>query len=399
MSLSDPNPSPEREPHRAGASPKRPQLLVSELDPIAVQIPLENFDRLMDILHLGGVSPNSKASEYLWKMLLNEKVASIHDFQGHLGALGLSLELDIVTKHEIECRSNIHPLLGGMEDRVSVTLSTRHRKGNEIGALTNWSEGAAALEGLYIELIATPLADSPGLAHISWDEDSLTEGCAAERWNLLRGFYQYFTNTDLPNTVSLLSGQHATFHYLSVDLDPMTVRVRRLKEYAQDGHSSHGSDQHQLNSHHEVEFALYRPPAKVLAEMLRLTGALHVQSPWATPSSRREVVDHLLEGLHSLNKLDMDVLKMCADAHPCVIFSREEISEGDCFPPTLTSKITMIDYTCRGGEFRLELTANRDDSGFKARCRWHNGHSRFAEVPWDNVRELASPYLIEAHDE
>ena len=399
MSLSDPNPSPEREPHRAGASPKRPQLLVSELDPIAVQIPLENFDRLMDILHLGGVSPSNEASVYLWKMLLNEKVMSIHDFQGHLGALGLSLELDIVTKHEIECRSNIHPLLGGMEDRVSVILSTRHREGSEIGALTNWSEGAAALEGLYIELIATPLADSPGLAHISWDEDSLTEGCAAERWNLLRGFYQYFTNTDLPNTVSLLSGQHATFHYLSVDLDPMTVRVRRLKEYAQDGHSSHGSDQHQLNSHHEVEFALYQPPAKVLAEMLRLTGALHVQGPWATPSSRREVVDHLLEGLHSLKKLDMDVLKMCADAHPCVIFSREEISEGDCFPPTLTSKITMIDYTCRGGEFRLELTANRDDSGFKARCRWHNGHSRFAEVPWDNVRELASPYLIEAHDE
>jgi hypothetical protein len=399
MSLSDPNPSPERDPHHAGASPKRPRLLVSELDPIAIQIPLENFDRLMDILHLGGVSPSNEASVYLWKMLLNEKVASIHDFQGHLGALGLSLELDIVTKHEIEFRSNIHPLLGGMEDRVSVTLSTRHREGSEIGALTNWSEGAAALEGLYIELIATPLADSPGLAHISWDEDSLTEGCAAERWDLLRGFYQYFTSADLPDTVSLLSGQHATFHYLSVDLDPMTVRVRRLKEYAQNGHSSHSSDQHQLNSHHEVEFALYRPPARVLAEMLRLTGALHVQGPWATPSSRREVVDHLLEGLHSLNKLDMDVLKMCADAHPCVIFSREENSEGDCFPPTLTSKITMIDYTCRGGEFRLELTANRDDSGFKARCRWHNGHPRFAEVPWDNVRELASPYLIEAHDE
>ena len=148
MSLSDPNPSPEREPHHAGASPKRPQLLVSELDPIAVHIPLENFDRLMDILHLGGVAPTSKASEYLWKMLLNEKVTSIHDFQGHLGALGLSLELDIVTKHEIECRSNIHPLLGGMEDRVSVTLSTRHREGSEIGALTNWSEGAGALEGL-----------------------------------------------------------------------------------------------------------------------------------------------------------------------------------------------------------------------------------------------------------
>lgn len=398
MSLSDPNPFPERDPHYAGASPKRPQLLVSELDPIAVQIPLENFDRLMDILHLGGVSPNSKASVYLWKTLLNDKVASIHDFHDHLGALGLSLELDIATKHEIECRSNIHPELGSMEDRVSVTLSTRHREGSEIGALTNWSEGAAALEGLYIELIATPLADSPGLAHISWDEESLMEGYAAERWDLLRGFYQYFTNTDLPHAVSLLSGQPATFHYLSVDLDPMTVRVRRLKEHAQDGHSSHGGEQHHANTLNEVELTLYQPPAKVLAEMLTVTGALHIQGPWATPSSRREVVDHLFERLHSRNKLDMDALKMCADAHPCVIFSREEISEGDSFPPTFVSKITMIDYTCRGGEFRLELTANREDPGFSARCRWHNGHPRFAEVPWDTVRGLANPYLIEAHN-
>jgi hypothetical protein len=372
---------------------------VSELDPIAVQIPLENFDRLVDILHLGGVSPNSKASVYLWKTLLNDKVASIHDFHDHLGALGLSLELDIATKHEIECRSNIHPELGSVEDRVSVTLSTRHREGSEIGALTNWSEGAAALEGLYIKLIATPLADSPGLAHISWDEESLMEGYAAERWDLLRGFYQYFTNTDLPTSVSLISGQPATFHYLSVDLDPMTVRVRRLKEHAQDGHSSHGSEQQHANTLNEVELTLYQPPAKVLAEILTLTEVLDIHGPWAPPSFRREVVDHLFERLHSRNKLDMDALKMCADAHPCVIFSREEISMGDSFPPTFTSKITMIDYTCRGGEFRLELVANGDDAGFQARCHWSQGHPRFAKIPWDTVRGIASPYLIEAHNE
>ena len=398
MSLSDPNPSPDRDPQQAGASPTRPQLLVSELDPIGVEIPLENFDRLMDVLHLCGVSPNHSPSEYLWKTLLHEKVASIHDFHHHLGALGLSLELDITTKHEVECRSNMHPVLGGIEDRISVTLTTRHREGSDIGALTNVSEGAAALDGLSIELIATPLADAPALAHISWDEDSLAESCAADRWDLLRGFYDYFTTAPLPNALSLTSGQQEIFHFLSIDLDPMTVRVRRLKGQEQDTHSSPGSSKRQESACQEVEFALYQPPASVLAEILTLTGTLHVHGPWVTASSRREVVDHLLEGLHSLKKLDIDVLKMCADASPCVIFSREEISEGDSFPPTMTSKITMIDYTCRGGEFRLELMANRDDSGFKARCRWHNGHPRFAEVPWDTVRGLARPYLSAAYN-
>ena len=393
MSLGDPNPSPERDPKHSGASPKRPQLLVRELDPIGVELSLDNLDRLTDVLHLCGLTPNEDTIEYVWKTLLRNELATIDDMLEHLGPLGVSLELDLVTKHEIECRNDLDEE-GGYEDRTCVTISTRHREGSDLGALSNLSEGYPGLEGLMLELQATPLAEAPAVAHIYWDQDAQTS--AGERWDLLRGFYQHFRNSELPQYVSLTPGQQENFHYLSVDLDPMTVRVQRLAHYEGNSSGSYKRPPHSESKSTMVELRLAQPPLDVLERIVSMTRALQVEGPWATETSTREILDHLRARLHSPRKLDIDTLKACASARPCMILCGENSCSGDAYPPEITSRVSMTDYTCAGGEFRLEFRSRADDYGADVICRWYRGHSRFDEIPWDAVRQLARPYLSES---
>lgn len=400
MSLGDPNPSPERDPKNAGASPRRPQLIVRELDPIAVEVPLDNRDRLTDLLHLCGVTPNEDTTVYIWKTVLRNKLATIEDIHEHLGALGVSLELDVKTRHELECRSDLEPKEGGYQERVSVTLSTRHREGSELGSLLNLSEGHPALEGLFLELQAEEGSDSPPRAHIFWDVDGLVETTPYERWELLRGFYNYFTSTDLPECVPLSSGQQENFHYLLIDLAPMTVRVQRISSHGEHVTSSPGQSRAQSSSDNVFELRLEQPHLSILERIIATTGALEFEGPWATATSRREIIQHLLKRLHTHTKLDIDTLKMCAGAHPCVIFSCETSCDGEVFPPEITSRVTVTDYTCRAGEFHLEFRVKNDQSKIEVLCRWHNDHPRFSQIPWDRVQRLAQPYLrLESSEE
>lgn len=397
MSLGDPNPSPERDPKYSGGSPKRPQLLVRELDPIGVELSVESLDRLTDVLHLCGLTPNEDTIQYIWKTLLRNELATIEDILEHQGPLGLSLELDLVTKHEIECRTDLDPDAAGYEDRSCVIISTRHREGSELGALLNLSEGCPGLEGLMLELQATPLAETPAVAHIYWDQDAETS--SGERWDLLRGFYRHFRNGELPHSVSLTPGQQESFHYLSVDLDPMTVRVQRLAHYQENSGGSYKSHTRNESKATMVELRLAQPPLHVLARIVSMTRAIQVEGPWSTETTTQEILDHLRSRLHLPQKLDIDALKACASARPCMIFSRENSCDGDVYPPEVTSQVSMIDYTCAGGEFRLEFRSRSEDYGADVICRWYRGHSRFDEIPWDGVRQLARPYMIESLDD
>lgn len=399
MSLGDPNPSPERDPKHSGASPKRTQLLVRELDPIAIQIPIENLDRLADVLYLCGLTPSNDTVEYLWTTLLLNEIPKIEEIHEREGALGLSLELDLETKHELECRHNLNVDEGNYEERVSVTLSTRQQERNELGALLNLNEGCPALDGLFLELNATPFSEQPVVAHINWDPQSLVETSANERWGLLRGFYHYLKNHEIPESVPLTPDPQGAFHKLSIDLDPMTVRVQRLAQDLGDSLSfprpPRNYDIHLGN----VELRMESPPLEVVELIISMTGALQLEGPWATDNSRREVLDHLLDRLYSLEKLDIDALKVCAGALPCIIFSREDVCNGDIFPPQVFSRVTMTDYTCVGGEFRLEFCANSQNQEVEVACRWYNEHPRFSEISWNRVKEIADPYLLDSSED
>jgi hypothetical protein len=144
-----------------------------------------------------------------------------------------------------------------------------------------------------------------------------------------------------------------------------------------------------------VELRLAQPPLHVLEKIVSLTKALQIEGPWATETSTRDILDHLRARLYSTRKLDIDALKACASARPCMIFSRENSCLGDVFPPEVTYQVSMTDYTCVGGEFRLEFRSRTEDYGADVICRWNKGNSRFDEIPWDTVRQLARPYLTE----
>ena len=399
MSLGDPNPSPERDPKHSGASPKRPQFLIRELDPIGVEMHIENLDRLTDVLHLCGLTPSGDAIEYIWRCLLRNQLTTVEEFHERQGPLGVSLELDLSSKHELECRRDLNPDEGGYDERVLVTISTRHREGSELGALLNLSEGCPGLDGLFLELQSTPIGESAALARIYWDKQGLAETTAGERWDLLRGFYHHFKHSELPNVVSLTSGQQETFHYLSVDLDPMTVRVERLPQNSEHPKSLHSSSDLHDSPPNTVEFRMEKVPLPLLEKILSMTGALQLEGPWVTETSRREILNHLLDRLRSLAKFDIDTLKMCAAARPCIIFSREDTCDGEIFPPQISSRVTMTDYTCAAGEFRLEFLARPGGNGLEVLCRWDKGHSKLNSFPWDTIERLARPYVIESPEE
>lgn len=397
MSLGDPSPSPERDPQRWNNGPARPRLELRALDPIAIQIDLENFDRFGDVLDLCGLIPTEPASEYLWKTLLKNQIPSVDTFNDEQGALGLNSELAISTKHELECHGHKVPELRGYEDRVSITLSTRHRDGSELTALRNLSEESPGLYGLQLEIFATPLGDTPAVAHISWDVEAMAQGTPEERRELIRGFYNHFNNREIPDTVTLAPGQAEKFHYLSVELDPMVVKVQRLHpERPKEGQNSSTTEEIRSQAN-PLSLRLIDPPLDILQEILACGGALHIQGDWVDAHSTRTVLAHLEQTLRSMSKLDIDVLKMCESALPCISFSREEFSDGAHFPPRISSKVTMIDYTSRSGDLRVQITSRRDSSQTEVFLTWGNSPNRLDEKAWNHIQRISKPFVAHSN--
>ena len=396
MSLGDPSPSPERDPQKSGATPRKPHLEVRTLDPIATELNIENIDRLTDVLNLCGLTPSDASIEYLWKTLLKGTIPDLYTFNEHQGALGLNLELDSSTKHELEWRGDIMPERCECDDHISVTLSTRHREGSQLSVLQNLSEGSPALEGLFVEIIATPLSDVPAIARIFWDEETLARGTAGERWELLRGFHYHFKGVELPDSLPLAPGQQQKFHYLTVELDPMLIKVQRRAAEKPDGTPQKAERPLVKQTSRPFELLLRNPPLSVLEELITASGALQLDGPWVDTTSQSKILAHLRERVTSLGKLDIDELMMCAFARPCLIFSREENCNGASYPPQLSSKVTMTDYTCRGGELRLEFRAEEGHRAVDVRCLWDNSNSNHAETNWLRIKEIAQPYLIDS---
>ena len=393
MSLGDPSPSPERDPQHSKHGPPRPKLEVRTLDPLAIRIDLEHFDRFVDILDLCGITPSDSASQYLWKSLLQNQIPSADAFNDAQGALGLNTELVMSSKHELECRGNKVPELCEYDDKVSVTLSSRHREGSELASLRNLSAESPGLHGLQVEIIATPIGDSPAVAHIFWHEEGLSEVTPDERRELLRGFYYHFNNRDLPETVSLTSGQAEKFHYLSVELDPMVVKVQRLHQGSPTGDQNLVAKQKSHYQPNPLNLRLINPPLDILAEILSCGGALHIQGDWVDGTMTQTVLSHLSETLDTMSKLDIDVLKMCENALPCISFTREEVSDGAHFPPRISSKISMMDYTSRSGDLFMEIVSVRDSHQIEVFLKWDNSPNKLTEKAWEHIHRIAKPFL------
>ena len=396
MSLGDPDPSPERDPKQSGLTPKKPCLEVRTLDPIATELQVENIDRLTDILHLCGLAPNDASIQYLWKTLINDQIPNLETLNDHQGALGLSLELQCATKHELEWRGDALPERCTCDEYISITLSTRHREGSELNRLENLSEGNPALDGLVVEIVATPLGDAPALARIFWNEESLARGSAGERWELIRGFYYHFRGIEIPDSLPLAPGQQQKFHYLTVELEPMLIKVQRRSSETSDGTPQREAGAATPHLTRPFELVLRNPPLSLLQTLVTASGALQLQGPWFDETSHHKILTHLRDCAISLRKLDLDELMMCTFANPCVVFSREEICEGEDFPPHLSSKVTMTDYTCRGGALQMEFRTTQDQEEVDVHCVWENSTPRHTETNWKHISELAEPYIFES---
>ena len=396
MSPLDPGPSPERDPQHSEHRPRRPDLVLRELDPLGAQIQIDNLDRLTDVLHLCGITSSDPSIEYLWSSLLTNKLPSLETFREAQGPLGVSLELDLTTKHEVEWRGHAIPERTEFDDRLSVILSTRHRDGSDLSALTNLSEGSPALEGLFVEILATPLGDFPAVANIYWEEQTLSQGSPGERWELLRGFYHFFRNRDLPESAPLAPGQREKFHYLTVDIDPLLVKVQRLtpcNSTDSTGTSVHSSPSSRAN---QLELRLKNPPLSAIETALSMSEALQLKGDWVDETSRHVILSHLFDTVLGMEKLNIDTLKMCENALPCLVFSREHSSDGAIFPPRMSSKIRMVDYTCKKGDLRLELTQDESTGAREALLQWEAKSRSFDQGEWERLKAILGPYLADS---
>jgi hypothetical protein len=393
MSLGDPSPSPERGPQHFKNGPGRPHLELRSLDPLAIRLDIENLDRFTDVLHLCGIVPMDAGTEYIWGNLLKNRLPNVNDFLEAQGALGLNSELDISIKHELECRGHQVPELREYDDKVSVTLSTRHREGSDLLAIQNLSAESPALEGLRLEILASPYGETPVIATIAWSDESLSRGSPGERWELIRGFYQHFNHRDLPEVAPVAAGEGDKFHYMSVELDPMAVKVQRIDREKQDGKPSSTVQGSPSTQPRPFELRLRQPTLEALEKILELGGALQIQSPWMDENAPHLILSHLKSSLREASKLNIDELKMCDNALPCVIFTREESCDGAAFPPLSSSKITMSDYTCRSGCLRLEFSCCDEPENFSAVLMWDTSANRFSESAWNEIQRIAKPFL------
>lgn len=368
----------------------RATLKVRDLNPLCVQIPIEHIDRLLDVSYLAGITPSEEALQYIWKSLRKHHLIDIDTFQEHLGALGFSLELKVSTKHEIEWRENHYT------EQTSVVLSTTHREGSDIGALRNDNEGHPGQDGLILEIVASDDPLTPIVANITWEEETLRLASAGIRWDFLRTFHSSIKFHDtLPEELPIAPGHHPRFHFLHLEMGSAVVRAERITEEKSSSSSTtqqgqESSNQNASRNQKNVSITLEDAPAELLAEVLEKTGTLQLPSPWTTPRTKLDIVNHMHELLNRPQKLNVDTLMMCESAQPCLVFSFDETSDGESYPAKRTSRVSMKDYTGCYGEFHLELTAFQ--GSVTANCRWTETNSRFNDIPWNEIATLTKPY-------
>ncbi len=401
MSLfGDQNPSPEREPRKNPSTP-RPQLLVNEIDPVSLTCPLTNPEEMQNMLRLCGITPTDDAVDYLWDTLKQNRVLDLDTFRESLGPLGLSLELCVTSRQELQWFPDTY-----CETR-SIALSTQHREGSELGYLQNLNEGHPGLDGLIVELFGNESRDHNVQCKISWEFNRGIPTGPGIRWDLIRSIYLQSTEKEVPRSLPVAPGQNGSFHYLSVELDPFIVQVEKIDAPSASILNQKGGKEPASNPAQELQrfdLKLKDPPASLLTAILELSRSPKLTSPWVKPSSPAIIVEHLFECLRTQRPFNVDTLMMCDGATPCLVFLQEKSSDGESYPPKLMCKSVLRDYTSGPGEFHLELEGDLEESSSDqapevqnviAQITWRRGHPILGTLTVDRIRSLARHYIID----
>mgnify|MGYP006270618623 CR=1 FL=1 len=156
----------------------------------------------------------------------------------------------------------------------------------------------------------------------------------------------------MPESAPLAPGQHENFHYLTLDIDPLLVKVQRLKTSNQANAGNSASTAKPTSRAQPLELQLKNPPLALVEEMVSRSGGLQLQGYWVDERTPHIILSHLFETAKFMGKLDIDTLMMCENALPCVIFSREESSgapfnEGEWNQLKLIAKPYLIEKSER----------------------------------------------------
>lgn len=396
MSLFDGDePFQERGPSERSPKTPRPQFRLEEISPVSMQRSIKSPDSLLEALELAGLTPTEEAVQCLWNTIISNKLLNIDEFREALGAASVSMEITVASRHDIEWVPDEY------RDKRVISLSTRHREGSEMGLLRNLSEGHIGLEGTVVELSASGVKDHPVLFKVSWENDDGGFYPPEVRWDLIRWMHQYVHEKELPVALSLSSGEMTTYHYLNVELDTFTIKVERTKRPSP-AHKENRKPPRRPEAVFDIE--LEDPPSDLLAAILDLAASPDLRgNPWAKKSSRHQIVEHLLSCLRIHQPINVDTLMMCDGASPCLVFSQEEISDGENFPHPRSKKVVMRDYTSSSGEFHLEIETSLQDCAeegesppaVSVNLLWRRQHPILAtEIPAE-IRALARPFMIE----
>ena len=401
MSLfGDQNPSPEREPRKDASTP-RPQLLVNEIDPVSLTCSFTNLEEMQVMLRLCGISPPDDAVDNLWHTLKQNKVLDLDTFSESLGALGLCLELCVTSRQELQWFPDTY-----YETR-SITLSTQHREGSELGYIQNLNESHPGLDGVFVELFGNDRGDQNVRCKISWEFNHGIATGPGIRWDLIRSIYLQCTEKEVPRALPVASGQNSSFHFLSMDLDPFTVQVEIITPSSTSILNQNERKEPAVNAAQDLrrfDLKLSNPPTSLLTTILEISRSPKLISPWVKPSSQAVIVEHLFECLRTQRPFNVDTLMVCDGATPCLVFLQEKISDGESYPPTLTCKSVLRDFTSVPGEFHLELEGVIEDQSsdepaaiknIVAHITWRRDHPILGTAHVDKIRSLARRYIVD----
>ncbi len=401
MSLfGDQNPSPEREPRRNPSTP-RPQLLVNEIDPVSLTCTLTNPDEMQNMLQLCGITPTDDAIEYLWETLKHNRLLDLDTFRQSLGALGLSLELCVTSRQELQWFPEDY-----CETR-SVALSTQHREGSELGYIQNLNEGHPGLDGLLVELSGSERRDTQVQCKISWEFNHDIPTGPGMRWDLIRSIYRQLKEKEIPCSLPVAPGQNGSFHYLAVELDPFIIQVERTKGSSTSNTHQDAAKEPVTNPIHELQrfdLKLKDPSPFLLTRILEISGSPQLCSPWVKGTSPAVIVQHMFECLQTQRPFNVDTLMMCDGATPCLVFLQERISDGESYPPKLLCKSILRDYTSAPGEFHLELEGELEEATSEqaveirnviAQITWRRGHPILGTQNVNRIRHLARNHIVD----
>lgn len=397
------NPSPERDPRKQPSAP-RPKLPISEAVPMSLERPLASKDEMLEMLQLCGITPPEETVDYLWETLRAGKLIDLDAFRQSVGPLGYSLELCVSSRQELEWYPTEYC------DTRSVVLSTKHREGSDLGALQNRNEGHPGLDDIRVELYRSKLQDHLVQCKVSWEYDLTSSDAKGIKWDLIRSIYHQLREQDLPQELPVAPGQSRSFHFLTLELDPFTVQVQPTSPISSQpphpGSPTETFKESAVVESKRFDLSLKNPSIDLLTGILAISNSPQLSGAFVKPDSKRKILEHMLECLKTNQRLDVDELKACDEASPCLVFVREKISDGESFPPTMTSKVILRDYTSSPGELHLELEsvgeppeedadADVEHRDIVANVTWRRGHPALGGDTVDKIRAMARPYTID----